>query len=91
LSPGIQIIFPNLETIFWVNILQFFDADSGYGMEKIGSGMEKIWIRDGKIRVRDKHPGSATLEKIKKVEALSNTSKWALHVHIYAGCLTDLS
>ncbi len=28
-----------------------------------GSGMEKIWIRGGKIRIRDpdKHPGSATL------------------------------
>jgi hypothetical protein len=23
--------------------------------------MEKIWIRDGKIWIRDKHPGSATL------------------------------
>jgi hypothetical protein len=22
--------------------------------------MEKIWIRDGKIRIRDKHPGSTT-------------------------------
>jgi hypothetical protein len=31
-----------------------------------GSGMEKIRIRDGKIRIRDKHPGSATLESISK-------------------------
>jgi hypothetical protein len=36
-----------LETIFWVKILKFFDADPGSGMEK--------------IRIRDKHPGSATL------------------------------
>jgi hypothetical protein len=31
----------SLETIFWVKILKFFDAD-------LGSGMEKIRIRDGK-------------------------------------------
>jgi hypothetical protein len=29
----------NLETIFWVKILKFFDADSGW--KKSGSGMEK--------------------------------------------------
>ncbi len=28
-------ISENLETIFWVKILKFFDADSGSGMEKI--------------------------------------------------------
>ncbi len=33
----------SLETIFWVKILEFFDADLGSGMEKFGSG-----IRDGK-------------------------------------------
>ncbi len=37
----------SLETIFWVRIIKFFDADPGFGMEK--------------IRIRDKHPGSATL------------------------------
>jgi hypothetical protein len=47
-------IFESLETIFWVKILTFFDADPGFGMEKTGSGMEKI-------RIRDKHPGSTTL------------------------------
>jgi hypothetical protein len=31
----------SLETIFWVKILKFFDADPG-------SGMDKIRIRDGK-------------------------------------------
>jgi hypothetical protein len=41
-------IFESLETIFWVKILKFFDADSGTGMEK--------------IRIRDKNPGSATLQ-----------------------------
>jgi hypothetical protein len=51
-------IYESLETIFWVKIPKFFhfDADPGSGMEKIGSGMEKI-------RIRDKHPGSATLHK----------------------------
>jgi hypothetical protein len=53
-------ISESLETIFWVKILKFFDADAGSwnrfltldpgsGMEKFGSG------------IRDKHPGSATL------------------------------
>jgi hypothetical protein len=37
-----------LETIFWVKIFKFFDADPGTGMEKFGSG------------IRDKHPGSTT-------------------------------
>jgi fumarate hydratase class II len=37
----------SLETIFWVKILKFFDAGPESGMEK--------------IRIRDKHPGAATL------------------------------
>jgi hypothetical protein len=40
-------ISESLETIFWVKILKFFDVDPGSGMEK--------------TRIRDKHPGSATL------------------------------
>jgi hypothetical protein len=28
-------IFESLETIFWVKIFKFFDADPGFGMEKI--------------------------------------------------------
>jgi hypothetical protein len=36
----------SLETMFWVMILKFFDADPGSGMEKFGSGVEKIRIRD---------------------------------------------
>jgi hypothetical protein len=48
-----------LQTIFWVKILKIFYADPewtkcGSGWKKFGSGMEKI-------RIRDKHPGSATL------------------------------
>jgi hypothetical protein len=37
-----------LETMFWVKILELFDAypDSG-------SGIVLTWIRDGKIRIRD--------------------------------------
>jgi hypothetical protein len=38
-------ISESLETIFWVKILKFFEADPGWK----------------KIRIRDKHPGSATL------------------------------
>jgi hypothetical protein len=40
-------ISESLETIFWVKIFKFFDADPG-------SGMEKIRIRDGK----NSDPGS---------------------------------
>jgi hypothetical protein len=45
-------ISESLDTIFWVKILKFFSADQGW--KKFGSGMEEI-------RIRDKHPGSATL------------------------------
>jgi hypothetical protein len=36
-------IFQSLETIFWVKILEFFDADPGW--RQFGSG-----IRDGKTK-----------------------------------------
>ncbi len=39
-----------------VKILKFFDADPGSGIETV-----RIW--DGKSRIRDKHPDSATLVK----------------------------
>ncbi len=47
---------------FWVKILKFFDPDPG-------SGMETVWIRDPgwKSRIRDKHPGSATLHIYNRV------------------------
>jgi hypothetical protein len=38
----------NLVSVFWVS--KFFD-----------SGSCQPWIRDGKNRIRDKRPGSATL------------------------------
>jgi hypothetical protein len=44
-------ISESIETIFWVKILKFFDADMGW--KKFVSGMEKIQIQ---------HPGSATLQ-----------------------------
>jgi hypothetical protein len=48
-------ISESFETIFWVKILKFFYADPGSGMPK--------------IRIRDKHPGSATLLlKMKKAQ-----------------------
>jgi hypothetical protein len=53
-----RIIFPRaLKPFFWVNILKFFDAGTESRMENLG-------IRDGKIRIRDKHPGSATLARL---------------------------
>jgi hypothetical protein len=36
-------ISESLETIFWVKILEFFDADPGSGMEKI-----RIWDTEWK-------------------------------------------
>jgi hypothetical protein len=50
-------ISESLETIFWFKIIKLFDADPDPGSENLvdpGSGMEKI-------RIREKHPGSATL------------------------------
>jgi hypothetical protein len=47
-------ISESLETILWMKILKFFDADAD---PEPGIFL----IRDGKIWIRDKHPGSATL------------------------------
>jgi hypothetical protein len=47
-------ISESLETIFWVKILKFFDADPRWKNLDTGSGMEKI-------RIRDKQPRSTTL------------------------------
>jgi hypothetical protein len=44
-----------LETIFWVKIVKFLDADPGSGMVKI-----RIQIWDQGFGIWDKHPGSAT-------------------------------
>jgi hypothetical protein len=61
-------IFKSLETIFfiflffWVKILKFFGEDPGW--KQFGSGMEKS-------RIRDKHPGSATLLKTTQVLRVS--------------------
>jgi hypothetical protein len=47
----------SLEKFFWVKILKFFEADPGSkNLFDTGSGMENI-------RIRDKHPGSATLHR----------------------------
>jgi hypothetical protein len=59
-------ISESLETIFFgLKILKFFDADPD-----LGSGIRSPFdpgsgIQDGKIRIRDKHPGSATRRKLK--------------------------
>jgi hypothetical protein len=51
-------ISKSLETIFWVKILKFFDT-CGFGSGNLFD--PRSGIRDGKIRIWDKHPGSATL------------------------------
>jgi hypothetical protein len=48
-------ISESLETIFGLKILKIFLC---------GSGIFLSWIRDGKIRILDKHPGSSTQMKI---------------------------
>jgi hypothetical protein len=69
-------ISESLETIFWVKILKSFDAYSEPGSVIFltldpGSGMEKI-------RIRDKDPGSATLNKIKNrvLQKAKSTNFW---------------
>jgi hypothetical protein len=47
-------ISESLETIFWVKILKFFNADPESGWEKFRSG------------IRDIHPGYATLFSTRK-------------------------
>jgi hypothetical protein len=55
-------ISEGLETIFWFKILKLLDADPGIFLTlDPGSGIEKI-------RIRDKHPRSATLLKSPTVE-----------------------
>jgi hypothetical protein len=49
-----DLIFERLGSVFGLKILQFFDADTD-------PGSCQPWVRDGKYRIRDKHPGSATL------------------------------
>jgi hypothetical protein len=64
-------ISERLETIFWVKILKFVDADPE-------SGMKKIWIQDGKelgSGIRKKHPGSATLSPRKSALSKRNRAK----------------
>jgi hypothetical protein len=53
-------ISKSLETVVWVKILKFFDADPGSGMGKIRI-RDPGWKKFGS-RIRDKHPGSATLK-----------------------------
>jgi hypothetical protein len=48
--------FRELKKIFALKILKFLDADPD-----LGSGIFLTPDRDGKIRIWDKHPGSATL------------------------------
>ncbi len=57
-------ISKSLETIFWVKILEFFDADSDPGSGNFFDpefGMEKF-----RFWIRDKHPESATVVDLSK-------------------------
>jgi hypothetical protein len=53
-------ISENLKIIFWTKILKF-DADPGSGREKIGFRIQGPGWKKFGSRIRDKHPGSATL------------------------------
>jgi hypothetical protein len=44
----------SLKTVFGLELHKFLDADPD-------PGYFRHWIRDGKIRIRDKNPGFATL------------------------------
>jgi hypothetical protein len=52
-------ISESLETIVWFQMLKFFDADADPGSGNLVD--PRSGIRDGKIRIRDKRPGSATM------------------------------
>ena len=61
LGPGLNIsdhIPESLVSIFRLKMLQFFVADPDPGP---GAFLSWIRVQNGKIRIRDKHPGSATL------------------------------
>jgi hypothetical protein len=51
----------SFETVFGVKILKLFDMepDPGFGIRSLFDPGSGIW--DGKIQIRDKHPGSAIL------------------------------
>jgi hypothetical protein len=53
-------ISESIETIFWVKILKFFDADSGSGMEKFGTGNRDLGWKKFGSEIRVKHPGFAS-------------------------------
>jgi hypothetical protein len=84
-------ISESLETIFCVEILEFFDADPG-------PGMEKIWIRDGKnldpgfgINISDPQHCSAMFQQLSrsacKIAYLHATQKF---LHKMGGVLASL-
>jgi hypothetical protein len=51
-----DLIFENLVSVFGLKIFKFIDADPD-------PGSCQPWIQDGKSRILNKHPGSATQEK----------------------------
>jgi hypothetical protein len=63
----------SLETIFWVKILQFFDAD-------LGSGMENIRIWDGK----KSDPGTGIEKKIPDPQHWSESKLFYLYTSIHS-------
>ncbi len=57
-------------TVFELKILKFFDVDPDPGSGIFLTLNQGSGIPDGKIRIQDKHPGSATLAR-----TLINTSR----------------
>jgi hypothetical protein len=64
-------ISESLKTIFWLQILKFFDAEPEGIRNLFDPGWEKFRIRDP-----DKHPGSATL--ILRLRLIRNSVAWVL-------------
>jgi len=60
----------SLETVFELKILIFFDVDPDPGSGIFLTLNQGSGIPDGKIKIQDKHPGSATLAR-----RLINTSR----------------
>jgi len=50
-----------------VKILKFYDVDTGW--KNPGFRMEEIWIRDGKIRIPDKHTVNVRISDMARISA----------------------
>jgi hypothetical protein len=69
----------SLETLFWVKILKFFDANADPEQE-----FGNLFVRDGKIWIQDKHSGSATLDFVNHPEP-----QHTVYLHSYLRSLVN--